>query len=629
MLVAVVLVGSAAAAQTVPARRDTTHADTTRARTDTTHRADTTGAAADTAGHAVPMPSDTLKHDSTSDTTKVPKDTIKAPLAHAEMPQLVGIGVQYHWSRDQMFQTGAINLLDLLKLIPGVTAFRSGWITSPQYAAYLGNPARVRYFYDGVEIEPLDPRSPGTLDASEVQLFSLEEVSVERGADELRVYLRSWRVQRTATNTRVDVLTGDEGTNLYRGFYGKRYDNGMALQLAGQQYGTNSSPSIGGGDELSLTGRLGWAKGPWSIDAYAIRSSRTRDEEDVDVLGSVTGGIPEQDRTRTDAYLRAGYGDPDSGSWAQVLVSAQQFAENSTFHPPLDFAPADSADTTRSAKQIVATAGFTRWGLRLSAADRLHIMPNTTFNSLEARAEYERKELAVSFFADYRGPDTTSTEEASARFTPVDFFSVTGAVTHRHGGGTDGGEQVGLRLEAGLKVFNAWLTGGILRRDATIVPGLPVYDSTFAAQRAAAATGIYGTIRGKFYKDIGADVWAVRYSNNGYYRPQVQTREALYLDTKWLSRFPSGNFGFYGSIAHEFRQNVLFPTTTSDETFDNGAPFAIFSHVLVGSIEIRILDAVIFFHSTYGINPPVYEIVPGYAQPRQLLTYGVRWQFWD
>ena len=618
MLLALAVAGTAAA-QTVPARHDTTRADTTRA---------------DTSTHAVPMPSDTAhadttKSDTTSDTTQVPKDTIKAPLAHAELPELVGIGAPYHWDRDQFFATGAINLLDLLKLIPGVTTFRSGWITSPQYAAYLGDPARIRFFYDGVEVENLDPRSPGALDPSEVQLYSLEEVSVERGADELRVYLRSWRVQRTSTNTRVDVLTGDEGTNLYRGFYGKRYGNGMALQLTGQQYGTNSDPTIGGGDELALTGRLGWAKGPWSIDGYAIRSSRTRDEQDMDLVTNTNGVVPEQDRTRTDAYLRAGYGDPDSGSWAQVMVAAQQFAEHSNFHPQLNFAPADSADTTVSAKQLVATGGFTRWGLRLSAADRLHILPNSTMNSLEARLAYERKELAVSFVADYRGPDTTSTEEASARFTPLDFFSVTGSVTHRHGGGVDGGEQVAVRLEAGIKVLGTWLSGGILRRDAALVPGLPAYDTSFAAQRAAAATGIYGTIRGKFYKDIGADVWAVRYSNNGYYRPQVQTREELYLDTKWLSRFPSGNFGFRGSIAHEFRQNVLFPTTTSDETFNNNAPFALFSHVLVGSIEVRILDAVIFFHSTYGINPPIYEIVPGYAQPRQLLTYGVRWQFWD
>lgn len=587
-------------------------------------------AAADTGqrAHAVPMPSDTAR-DTTADTTAVPKDTIEAPLAHAEQPLLVGIGTQYHWNREQMFASGAINLLDLLTLIPGVTAFRSGWLSSPQYAAYLGNPGRVRIFYDGVEIEPLDPRSPGALDVSEVQLWSLEDVSVERGADELRVYLRSWRVTRTTTSTRVDVLTGDQGTNLYRGFYGKRYQNGLALQLAGQQYGTNSDPSIGGGDELALTGRLGWARGAWSIDGFASRSSRDRDEEDVLVVGA-TGGVPEQDRTRTDAYLRAAYGDPDtSRTWAQIQYASEQFAEHSPFHPALTFAPADSADTTISAQQLVVTGGLTHWGVRLSAADRLHLLPNGTMNSLEARMAYERPLVALSLFTDLRGSDTTSTEEAAVRFTPLRFLSLSGAVTHRHGGGVDGGSQIGLRLEAGLRVHGAWLTGGLIRRDATVVPGLPAYDSSFAAAAAAPATGIFGTINGKFYKDLGVNVFGVRYTTPGYYRPQLQSHEELYIDTRWLSRFPSGNFGFLGSIGHEYRENVLFPTSTSTESFAGDPEYALFNHVLIGRIELRILDAVLFFHSTYGINPPVYEVVPGFVQPRQRFIYGVRWQFWN
>jgi len=44
---------------------------------------------------------------------------------------------------------------------------------------------------------------------------------------------------------------------------------------------------------------------------------------------------------------------------------------------------------------------------------------------------------------------------------------------------------------------------------------------------------------------------------------------------------------------------------------------------------VRILDAVIFFHSMYGISPPIFEYVPGFLQPRQRLLYGVRWQFWN
>jgi hypothetical protein len=196
--VAAALLAPALAQAQQPAR-DTTRAphDTSRAGTDTTRRP------------AVPLPSDT-----TRDTTKVPRDTIKAPLAHAERPLLLGVGSQYHWDRDSIFSSGADNLLDLLSTIPGVTVFRSGWLASPQYAAYLGDPGRVRVFLDGVELEPLDQRAGGVLDMSEAQLWSLEDVSVERGGDELRVYLRSWSVRRTTTSTRIDVETGDQGTNL-------------------------------------------------------------------------------------------------------------------------------------------------------------------------------------------------------------------------------------------------------------------------------------------------------------------------------------------------------------------------------------------------------------------------------
>jgi hypothetical protein len=632
------LVAPGAAAQRVvrdtAARRDTAAArDTTRAVRDTTPRDTTRRAPRDTARapsdtgqqSAVPLPSDTL-----ADTTKVPKDTIKAPLAHAPNPPLIGLGAQYHWDRDSIFASGAVNLLDLLTRIPGVTTFRSGWLASPQYAAYLGDPARVRVFFDGLEIDPLDPRSPGALDMSEVPLWSLEEVSVERGADELRVYLRSWRVDRTTTNTRIDVVTGDQGTNIYRGFYGKRYGNGLAFQLGGQQFGTATDKTIGGGDELALTGRLGWAKGAWSFDVYASRSSRTRDEEDVQLAGA-TGGVPAQERARTDAYVRAAYGDPDrDGAWVQLMAATEKFDEHTPFRTTeLTFAPVDTADTVRTAPQYVAAVGLNRGRFRFNATDQLHVLPDRKLNSLSGRLAFEDSLFSVSLFADYRGHDTTSTEEATARFTPLSFLALSGAVMRRHGGGVDGGTRYAERAELGLRLKRVWLTGGVLRRNGQMVPGLSAYDSSFAPAFAGTATGIFGTVRGKFYQDLGVDVFAVRWDAPGYYRPQIQSREELYLDTKWLKRFPRGNFGFLGSVAHEYRQTVLFPATGSVEAFGGTPAFAIGSHALVTRLEVRILDAVIFWHSSYGINPPTFEYVPGFLQPRQRFIYGVRWQFWN
>lgn len=557
----------------------------------------------------------------------MPKDTIKAPLAHAELPRVAGGPIEYHWNRDSIFSSGALTLLELLGEIPGVTTFRSGWLGSPQFVAYMGNAGRIRVFYDGVEIDPLDPRNGGVLEMATVPLWSLEEVLVERGSDELRVYLRSWSVNRTTTNTRIDVTTGDLGTNLYHAFYGKRFDNGIAFQFAGQQYGTSENATIGGGSELALMGRLGWASGRWSIDAFATHSSRTRDEQDPQRV--VTSGVPRQERKRTDAYLRAGYGDPDStGAWAQLMVATEKFDEHTPFREqPLPFAPPDAADTTRSGTQYVATAGVTRGPFSVSAAERYHVLDDGSMSSISARVSYDRRLIALSLYADYRGPDTTSTEEASVRFSPFDFLAFSGTAGRRHGAGQP--DAIDLRGEVGVRLGRLWVSGGAMRRGEATLPALVAYDSSYLPVLGAAATGIFGTARGKIYKDVGVNVTGIRWSSAGFYRPQLQSREEIYVQSDWISRFPSGDFGFLGSVAHEYRQSVFFPTPGSGEGSAGGTAFAFYSHTLTTRIEVRIQNAVLFWHSTFGLSPQVYEYVPGLLQPRQRQLYGVRWQFWN
>ena len=52
------------------------------------------------------------------------------------------------------------------------------------------------------------------------------------------------------------------------------------------------------------------------------------------------------------------------------------------------------------------------------------------------------------------------------------------------------------------------------------------------------------------------------------------------------------------------------------------------SHVLHALVEIRLLRAVVTYNlrNALGLD---YEQVPGYAMPRALGTYGVRWEFWN
>lgn len=564
-------------------------------------------------------------------TTKIPKDTIKAAIAHAELPPVLGVGDQYSWNREDLFATGALTLTQLLDYIPGLTSFTSGNLSSPQFGAYAGNPGRVRVFVDGMEIDNLDPRAGGALDLAEVQLWSLEQVTIERGADELRVYCRSWSVNRTTTSTRIDVVQSDQRTNLYRAFFGKRFRHGELLQVGGQNYGTSSSAAVGGGNELSLFARVGWARRLWSVDGYYMHAERTRDLRLQDQGNTLLeDSIPNQKRLRSDMYFRAGYGDPDSGAWAQAVVAHTSFNEHSNFTPAGSIL-VDSADTARTSTQYIATGGFTRWGLRLSGAERYDKLRTSGVSATSVRASFEHQLLALSFYAEHRGGDSSSVEEATARFTPLPFFAVSGTVARRHGG-TAFGDQNNLseRLEAGVRLQHTWIALGLWRRDAAVVPGLIAYDSAYVTSPTIAATGPYVSARGKIFHDIGVNIWAVRWNSAGYYRPRLQSRAELYIDTRWLQRFPSKHFRLVASIAHEYRQNVLFPVGDDLESFsDPNGIVALASSAIVGRIEFHVLDAAIFINSYSGVSPTRVMKVPGYVLPPARITFGVRWQFWN
>jgi hypothetical protein len=554
-----------------------------------------------------------------ADTTKTPRDTIKAPIARAELPPTIEIADQYRWGRDRLFSTGALTLGDLLERIPGVTRFRPGWLASPDHAAVIGDIGRLRVFYDGIEISPIDQRAGGTLDLNEVQLWTLEEVAVERGADEVRVYLRSWRVERTTPDTRTDVLTGDEDTNLYRGFFGKRFRHGEALQLAAQQYGYDArNAAFGGGDQLAVLGRIGFARRGWSVDAFALRSSRTRDLQTRFFDASVS--IPPLKGTRTDAYVRAAAGDPDTGPWLQLLAAHQRFDEQSPSE-----GNADAADTTTSRAQYVATGGARVGPFRLSGGARLHVLRDETVTAITGRAAFETKMLALSLRTEQRGGDTSSVEEATARLTPIPWLSLLGAVSRRHGGQGDPPDVLSMRAEAGVRLRRLWATGGIMLKDTTTALAAPVlFDPSYvAAADGSSPRGVFGTLRGKVWRDVYADVWAVRWDEPGWYRPQTQLRGELGVNTNWLSRFPQGHFQFIAALALEYRGRTLFPT------LDGGAEVATDARQLRSMVEVRILDGYIFWQQIYRMSPAQPQLVPGYVVQRQLSVFGARWQFWN
>ena len=548
-------------------------------------------------------------------------DTLQSPLARAEAP---GIERVYWWSRDAIFQSGAQTLAELLEVVPGVTSFRSGFLASPAVSSYLGEVNRLRVFLDGIELVPLDPRTDGVFDLVALPLWSAEEVRVERAAGELRVHVRTWRVRTTTPITRTDVYTGDEESNLYRGFFGRRFRNGLAMQVGAQQYSTASRGEAGGGDELSLLGRAGWARGPWSVDAFFVRGSRVREEQNR--TGSSDTPIPPLEGRRTDAYVRAGYGDPDDGPWAQLIAGSMAFEEttpNTGAPPPAD--PEDpvlSADTARSRAQYVATGGMTFRGLRLSATNRVQVFDGHTFIGQSARLVFDRPRVALSLFAERAPADSTLRADVVGRLNLTPSIWIGGSAGQRRDDEdrANAADLFAYRAEAGVRLGRLDVSGGVLGRDSVTIAPARVFNPAADPTTDGAVMGPFVALNGALWRDINVQAHGVMWEDPGPYRPRYQSRVQLYLATRWLSRFPRGNFGFLLSGIHDYKSTVCFPTTggACEQTTGIG--------IISTLVEIRLLSAVLSWKFT-NTQLAVYDRVPGFRMPRGTQYYGVRWEF--
>jgi hypothetical protein len=559
----------------------------------------------------------------TSDSARARRDSVTdaglAPMARAEAP---GVEAGYRWTRDAIFVSGAQTVAELLELTPGVTVIRSGYISSPAVVSYLGDLTRLRVFYDGLEMDPLNLRNSGVLDLIEVPVWSVEEVRLERGAGELRLHLRSWRVRSVVPVTRTDIYTGDEDTNLYRGFFGRRYVGGVGFQIGAQQYSTSSRRVTGGGDELALLARAAWARNWWSVDGFVVRARRAREEQ-----GRIDDrAIPAFEGARTDAYLRAAAGDPEQGAWAQLIAGSQEFKEetpNTGAPPPSDpTAPIPSADTIRSRAQYVATGGLTLGGIRLSGANRMRVFEGNTFNDQTVRASLDRARLGVSLFAERAQSDSTMRADAIARLqlTPYLWVGGSAGIQRDDDERVDAATLTSFRAEVGLRYRELSGSAGILSRDSTVLAPATLFDTAYTPRADGQANGIFGVANGRIWRDVFIRANGIAWEDAGPYRPQFQNRGEIYLSTRWLSRFPSGNFGLLLSAIVDARSETCFPMI--DGTCENAPPSQVISTV----VELRILQAVLSWRFE-NIRASQYNLVPGYGMPRAVSMYGVRWEF--
>jgi len=577
---------------------------------------------------AVPIPAKP-KTDSIPDSLKVKRDSIKPPIGRFADPATYEIGPQYEWNREQLFATGALTVVDLLDRIPGITTYRSGWLATPQTAAYNADFRRVRIFYDGVELDALDNTTGGLIDLSTVQLWTLEHLSIERTAGELRLYMRTWRVENTDPYTRVDIATGNEDTNLYRGFYGKRFDNGGALQFAGQQYGVTSPRFAGAGDGLSLLSRIGIARKTWSVDGFVNRTHANRGIQ----RAAVASGRPPVlalDGTRTDAYLRAAVGRVGSGPWAQATVASLGF--KGTTAPDRSVGATSQPDTLprkSSETQYNLSAGYTLGPARVEVEERLRALRGASYNSVSGRLDVATPFAVLSGFAEHDGFRQVTNLDAGIRLQPLSFIAVAGSIgrvtpssqSNPNTGFGSLANGTSARGEVALRIFGPWVSVGVISAEKGEGLAPIVYDTLLLPTASGRTKASTGSIRGPIGRGFGIDAWITRWDSTGDYQPQYESRSEINFANNFSKRFPRGDFEVRVAGVYEYRGHNIFPSSAGDVRV--GA-----AKTLSALLEIRILRAVISYQQR-NILAYQHEVIPGFEMPRVLAIYGVRWDFWN
>jgi hypothetical protein len=551
----------------------------------------------------------------------IPRDSIKPGFAQSERPGLAEIrGGQYRWDRERLYVAGAHNLAELLAEVPGVGLQRSSYLLSPIVPSYFGELGRVRVFFDGVEIDPLDARTGGQLDLASIPLYGLESVTAERTAGELRVHLRSWQVLHTTPYTRVDVGTGSEAYTLYRGFYGKRFQNGLGFQLVAQQFATTNGITRGDGDSFGGMARVGWANGHWSVDALGLSNARRRTATRRYVRSTPDdAALARFEGAERNGYVRVGYRNPDSsGVWLQAIAATQIYVEDDSLSSS---AATPDLDTLRSQAQYVLTGGVTLGQLRLSGVGRYRVRGGNGFLAPSARAAWYYGRASLTAAVELEGPDSSTRADVSTRIALLSWLHVAGTATQRSGDFA-AADLTALRAELGLTIAERWLTVGVIQRSESQVQGMPIFDAAYVPTLLPASQGLFASLGGQIWGPMWLDFHGVTWADEQFYRPKVESRTALRVSTGFRKYIPRNTFHLQASFIHDYRSDLLAPDPLGAITKAKG------NSALSLLVDIRLGSAHLFFHNR-NFTGEVYETVPGYLMPRLVQQYGLRWEFWN
>lgn len=608
------------------------------------------------------LPPDTLKQDTTKRDTTPP-----LPLVPFPAPRDSGATADvWVFDSDALLRSGATTLTDLIAQVPGVLAFRQGYYGQPETVSSLGSGGGTTHIYlDGV---PLDALALTGADLSRLPLANLTSVRVQRGADGLRIDLKTAESHSARPYSYIEAQAGDPlALNVFRGLFLAPHFLVGPIALGVER---TASAGLGAAEPANLFDA--WAK--WSV----VRKAWGAQLEYSQVSASREGSTPRGGNlSRRDLILRAR---------AKLLphMVAELYAATSSVK---DSVIGDSLQHTPGEQQVGARLGFdtprlwadgavrwrsTAWKPRLQADLHVgvHPLPLITVSAEgqwsdwraagATKAGLARVVLGpiahFTLFAETSGgqyglarppwdggtlpPDTTAADTTVVDTTVTDTTatdttaadttkappppvllrpaSISSRYLSRAGIALDWG---GLHVEA---------AGLLLRTDSVFSFGSP-YDSVAMGLPGGQTRGfeVSGSLP-LFWKSLRVGGSFTRWTNPALwaYLPRVEGRGGLYLHTIPLK---SGNLEITANVEGVYRGAMLVPAATDSTGAATTGGYVVFSPrtVVNAYVQIRVVSVRVFVRYD-NITAPLDNLdFPGRELLGQHIVYGVKWDLWN
>ena len=548
----------------------------------------------------------------------------RLPALH-DLPADGGSSVVADLTLDDMLQSNALTLLELLEEHPGLTPLRASWFGGPQQATSGAvGPGFVTVLLDGREVPTMDGGQP---DLTRFPLAALQRVRVVRTPAGWRIELSSLSRIRRDAYSRIEGGTGDPGLSRLRLVFDNGFGRTVRVAASADLVDvTGDFPS----SDFDFFGLVEWVPGDERSGLAFTYESETMDR---DVYAPVN-------LRRTETFLRGRFPFGDA-------LQLQLFGGWTGWRPEEETAAPDTEPVDRS----VLSGGATlrgdwdrlRGGVSLSAWDSEFHPGLQIDGDVGGRVVGPLSAELGGRYAAWNGFDATELRGGVALDLPLHLKLRAGASTGTRGIGypTAGVvDSLGFTMINGRLEFStsALALYGLVERQE-LDRQLPFRSSFDRFQQpvedpaALTAFEVGGSIPilplawlikdsapirlGGFwrYQDFAA-------ADGLLYAPQYLMRGTLGFDDEFFD----GNLGVRMGLGVKHRGNMVVPTAeavTEPSSARVGVPAYTY---LDWNMAIRVLTVVIYYRYDNITGTAANDFV-GLPFPNTRSVFGVKWTF--